>query len=294
MKMKKGLAIMLGLAMSMSLAACGKKQGDSEGVASTEAVEEATSEEEYPGTVNDLTEYMSQEEINRQLQILAENKDQWVTLGEGASTEGYKYAVADLNHNSRLDLIVTSCMQGTGLYSVNAYYEVSEDGKNLVKLRDDLEEGTSQPDWGNSQYVCSYDTESKKYTYYVNDTLLVSQGEYAMTDYALSIEDDKMKQTILGSLDVVESLDQGATASDADAEQKVTFYDAKGNEIDQDDYKSYESFRSETVSIGEVFFYWVDASKCPEAVEGDFTKLTQDQWVSYLALSASGFSVSFR
>ena len=76
MKMKKGLAIMLGLAMSMSLAACGKKQGDSEGVASTEAVEEATSEEEYPGTVNDLTEYMSQEEINRQLQILAENKDQ--------------------------------------------------------------------------------------------------------------------------------------------------------------------------------------------------------------------------
>ena len=46
---------------------------------------------------------------------------------------GISFAVTDLNHNGRLEIIV-SVVQGSGVYSHTAFYEISEDHSSLERL----------------------------------------------------------------------------------------------------------------------------------------------------------------
>ena len=86
-------------------------------------------------------------------------------------------AVADLNHNGRLEVLLTACL-GTGAYSYTKAYEVSEDYTDLVKLEDEnigVDDGDGSGDFYNlaEPGIMVYDCYKKDNEYY-----------YLISDYA--------------------------------------------------------------------------------------------------------------
>ncbi|MCR5805373.1 MAG: hypothetical protein K6G47_14055 [Clostridia bacterium] len=93
-------------------------------------------------------------------------------------------AVADLNHNGRLEVLLTACL-GTGAYSYTKVYEISEDYTDLVNL-EYKNSGTNDGDGSGDFYnlaepgIMVYDCYKKDNEYY-----------YLISDYASSGWSDK-------------------------------------------------------------------------------------------------------
>ena len=93
-------------------------------------------------------------------------------------------AVTDLNHNGRLEVLLTACL-GTGAYSYTKVYEISEDYSELVKL-EFKSSGTADGDGSGDFYnlaepgIMVYDCYNKDNEYY-----------YLIRDYASSGWSDK-------------------------------------------------------------------------------------------------------
>lgn len=80
-----------------------------------------------------------------QLQLFCSQADQW--MGTDAEDLLYQYyAVTDLDQNGKLELIASTDMQGTGMYTYSEYFQVAADGASLRKCRGEWDEGYSEPD----------------------------------------------------------------------------------------------------------------------------------------------------
>lgn len=93
-------------------------------------------------------------------------------------------AIADLNHNGRLEVLLTACL-GTGAYSYTKVYEISEDYTDLVKLEYKnigVNDGDGSGDFYNlaEPGIMVYDCYKKDNEYY-----------YLIMDYASSGWSDK-------------------------------------------------------------------------------------------------------
>lgn len=79
-------------------------------VTSEVSSETTASEESAEKTIADDSLTMTEiSDLDAQLQLIADNYDSWSTL----EFENYSFAVCDLNHNGRLELIVSLC-EGSG------------------------------------------------------------------------------------------------------------------------------------------------------------------------------------
>ena len=89
------------------------------------------------------TENSDVEDADDQLAVIARTRNQWVNDPDYAD-EMYQFAIADLDHDGRLELIVSNC-GGTGIYTYSRFYRVEENG-TLKELKTSFVEGDSQPD----------------------------------------------------------------------------------------------------------------------------------------------------
>lgn len=71
--------------------------------------------------------------VEGQLKTIAEAKDKIVTYDQ--YMDSYHYAVTDLDQNGRLELIISTGVNGTGHITNNWYYEISKDGSKLKKCK---------------------------------------------------------------------------------------------------------------------------------------------------------------
>ena len=117
MKRYGKLAVVLGLALSMIMCGC----------------------EKDTKIVTETSDAIMKEDVKKQLTIIAENKDMWITELEYAD-EVYRYAISDLDHNGRYEVIVSN-MGGTGLYTYSRFFEVNETYDGLVECTTDFMEG---------------------------------------------------------------------------------------------------------------------------------------------------------
>lgn len=99
------------------------------------------------------------------------------------------YTVTDLDQNGRLELIISSGMQGTGLFTYSQIYEINEDGTKLKKcikndeFMDDIVDGIDR---------AYYDKKSDTY-YYVTEDITRNGGiESGIGVNALSLNDGKI------------------------------------------------------------------------------------------------------
>lgn len=149
-----------------------------------------------------------------QLSLIYENIDTWRALDE---TDAWSYAVTDLDGNGRLE-ILSSETHGTGHIPTFRAWEVDESGTSIVSIAEPDEQGSTVI-MGASSYNAEYlsmDTVDKFFdsansrSYYIQ-TSEVKDGaaHYRETKFAISLENGKMEQDILG-FKQTEYLDGGA------------------------------------------------------------------------------------
>lgn len=168
-------------------------------------------------------------DIRMQLEIIADHVEEWTDLIE-EQYQGFYYTVTDLNHNGRLELIATIC-EGSGLYSINKFYEIDEALDDLVVVQYVHDEVESEPDLTYFFVPVYHDPSNDTYCYIFNDLLRSGAMEYYTGKYAISIDDDKIVQKFLA----------GKTYYYGDEDEvQIDCKDADGNEITEIEYESME------------------------------------------------------
>lgn len=245
-KIGKTSAVVLSLAM---LASC------SSVVVTT--IPETTEDQSTVATESELT-YSSKEmqkeffsDIDSQLNFISDNYESIYadySYGEIMYVPVY-FAVTDLNHNGRLEILFTCCM-GSGAFSYTAVYEISEDYSSLEKLRHNPE-NENEPDesgdfimFGDSDsHVAVYDCYKKDGKYY-----------YLIEDYASAGWSDKYSGFFAYSFDGYANRDFiGGTAVSAVSDEygevtiRIWLYDSSHSLFeDEDSYATYmDSYWSE-------------------------------------------------
>ena len=125
-------------------------------------------------------------DIDSQLMFISDKYDDLYSdfLTDDSILPATVCAVTDLNHNGRLEVLITACL-GTGVYSYTKVYEISEDYTDLVKLElknSSMTEDDSSGDFYNlaEPGIMVYDCYKKDNEYY-----------YLISDYASSGWSDK-------------------------------------------------------------------------------------------------------
>ena len=173
-----------------------------------------------------------------QTRVIAENRDMWAGDPDYAD-DLYQYAVADLDHNGRYEVVVSN-MGGTGMYTYSRFYEINENYDGLAECETDFVEGDSQPDlmtgsMGGSEaptntasLLKTYMNEQGGFYYAVYDTMKNGAAEYYENVRSLTLQDGKILTTPIAYRTTIYN---GETPS-------VTCTDASGNSISEEDYEN--------------------------------------------------------
>lgn len=215
---------------------------ETESETTTEATTTTTTEATTTTTTAETTE--SEEpvvytaDIDSQLQLIADSFDVLSSdLEENLFPMTPMFTVADLNHNGRLEIIISD-IQGSGKISYTRYYEVSEDYSSLVLLTVNGEAQTDE--YGDismprhSDQIVTYNCYSLNGEYY-----------YEIMDYASASGDDKYLHHFsyhFGEGVDIEPIGGCALSVDRDLDGviNVWLYDAQGELFTgDDDYLDY-------------------------------------------------------
>ena len=165
-----------------------------------------------------------------QLKTIWEARDTWHVLEE---TEGWCYAVTDLDGNGRLE-ILSSETHGTGNFTTLRAWEVSEDGTSLNPITENGEYGSGvvmssgyvSDENPSAETVISYTDGSV--TYYIQDDMNKDgYAHYYERKLAVFLRDGKLEELTLATMQ---------TDYDENGGETVTCQDADGQAISQSDY----------------------------------------------------------
>lgn len=168
--------------------------------------------------------------VDTQLKIIWEARDIWRVLEE---TEGWCYAVTDLDGNGRLE-ILSSETHGTGNFTTLRAWEVSEDGASLNPITEVEEYGGGvvmssgyvSDENPSAEAVVSYTDGSV--TYYIQDDRNKDGcAHYYERKLAVFLKDGKLEELTLATKQ---------TDYDENGGETVTCQDADGKMISQNDY----------------------------------------------------------
>ncbi len=202
----KLIAALLAAGVLLTAASCSKETKETthrESPPETAATEsETTSTTTQEETTTVTTEYDEQPASSKEITDALDIESQLMLIGSSYDKLFYDYfgggfvildddfsggfiAVTDLNHNGRLEVLVTTC-QGTEFYSVTKFYEVSEDGTALEKL---MLNGMGRPDQnGDFSMTTEFGDHSALYACYLKD----GEYHYLIQDYANEFWENKM------------------------------------------------------------------------------------------------------
>ena len=217
------LAAVLAVVMLLTvLSACGaEKQGETVYVppesSAAPSAEPAAAQAEAKPKVTDA----------EQRQLISQYADLWTVKD---SAEPWFYAITDLDHNGRLEVIAAST-QGTGLFTYANFYEVSEDYSQLVPCETSGEEWESWPDLIQESLPCYYDGASGRYAYVCEDMLRNGAAYYDQTLTAIWLENGRVQQEPLANMTT--------EYTDPDSEPKISYQDAEGKPITREEYENW-------------------------------------------------------
>lgn len=164
-----------------------------------------------------------QSPIDKQIQVIADQVSVW--KGE-EEVLNYGYAVTDLDHNGRLELIASTCI-GTGIYTYSSFYEVNENGDGLDVCEYPGAEGGSEADIMEDNSVrVYYDIDSNTYYYIFNDIIRYGVAEIHKNMRAIYLESGSISEKFISSSELMYIED------DIDGK----YYDAEGNHVSEEEY----------------------------------------------------------
>ena len=209
-----------------------------------------------------------------QLALIAQNASLW--LGDTSFGDTYQYAVTDLDQNGRLE-ILTSSLQGTGLYTYSTFHEVNKtmDGLDSCPMAG-LSEGDSQPDIQVSQAGGRFDPASGVRYYLFTDLLRNGAAEQYEFLHALSLSEGTVRIQPLGGASYLTAEDGTVSASYALAD---------GTAIDEADFLTLSEDAFPGCEPFQASFCWIGG---PDGT--DPAVLGESALQKELARSLAGFS----
>ncbi len=245
------------------------------GEAYTEEICDASRVKEMIGEVQGMTRNRElTKEEQAQIEFFAKNRQQWRFDLETYGPYGLQYAVYDLDGDGRLELMTTVCM-GTGLFSENHFYRMSEDGKTLETLNQrELPEQENQEGLDSDGYELqsSMDAyrDSRGRVYYSGSNIFrdgaafhgVIQGFFYLEGDMVTFQ-DICHSTSEAASNNVDTID--------------TYYDMDDNEIPKEAYDLLLSDFVKRMEQGKAYINWFPDS--------DVTRDTDDDWEQRLAQS---------
>lgn len=231
--MKFGRIAALFLAVGM-LCGCARKTpaaqtGMAEAAMSQPVATEATTPQ--PVTTEATVQIRPEISTDNQLRMIWDARDTWRVQEE---TDGWCYAVTDLDGNGRLEILASET-HGTGMVTTLRAWEIAADGTSLASITP-LDADGSGAALGSGYYyvetlcpeaVESY-TDAQGITYYIyTDVQKDGYAHYYETKLAVFLKDGKLDSRVLAAMQTDYDENGGAV---------VTCLDADGGTISQDAY----------------------------------------------------------
>lgn len=198
---RMSLLLLLSVVAVICLSSCGAVHSDRDAessgyplLSSDQAIDSSGLGALKPG-IQKITPDIPYEE---QLDIILRNKEKWCYVPTeedfGLSISDYRYRISDMDQNGLLE-IISSATSGNSSVFLNTYYEVSIDGKSLVKLAaDDTAGEDSAPDWWYSDGLSQgyYDRTTKLFHYPqgiipMGAQCILRMQEFVVTDQWFSV-----------------------------------------------------------------------------------------------------------
>ncbi|MDO4166996.1 MAG: hypothetical protein Q4D32_06305 [Eubacteriales bacterium] len=186
-----------------------------------------------------------------QLYTILQKRKKWQNLWGGSDLEGESmhFAVTDFDQNGRLELLVSSGPQGSGFYTTNWLYQISEDGTKLKQCQYDKNVFDSCDLYESiTQVVCEKDTG--KYYYGCDDYTHISGDENYSTMGLFTLADCVVQCESLGYEDI----------GDLNSEKDDTYYQMTGKEkkITKQEYtlENLASSKYKKCEIKPVCIHW--------------------------------------
>lgn len=164
---------------------------------------------EEPGTpekkVNDSAVIVSPShapDLSAKRQILAMTK--FLDRCDGGTLNEYRHwAVTDLDQNGKLELLISSDMQGSGRFTYSKYYQISEDGQTLRLCSDETvySEGdfSQNEDIVNNIKTAYYDPQKDIYYYLASDYASAGVGYRGCWYGAMALKDGMLRRKTYAS-----------------------------------------------------------------------------------------------
>lgn len=203
--------------------------------------------------------------IEKQLSLIKDNVSMWK---DSDGYERFQYAVTDLDHNGRLEIIAASC-QGTGLYTYSNYYEVNETMDALNKVTTNYEEGDSEPDIIVDRAKVYYDASNNEYHYIFTDLCKNGAAEYYESVNDVVLKEGKLTRSVLATKATIYENEKAT----------ITCKDSNENSITEEEYenvaeKTFGNLTSKTISLS-----WIEGDD--ENFNINLDKLLKDSYANF-------------
>ncbi len=187
----------------------------------------------------------NKEQVNEEVKGIVNNIGEWsVEAKQGTSI--YFYGITDLDLNGKYEMIAAE-NYGTGNFTESRIFELSDDKKTLTEI-EHVFEGDSQVDLMQDSAFAFKEAETGRIYYIFSDNVRNGSWETYDTKVAISLYEGKF---------IEERLATKSTIYEGDSEEPtITYYDSKGNEITEEDYKSAVSTRFEGYEKLSATFCW--------------------------------------
>lgn len=174
-------------------------------------------------------------DIDKQLATIVKHFEDWKSYNDEGN---YAYAITDLDHNGRLE-IISSNIEGSGWYSYTSIYEVNEKQDGLVKCVFQQEkEGESEADIiTTNEWNMYYDKLNDTYHYILLDDLKINAMDYYQNKRDFVLKDGKITEQFLASKEI--------TYDEMENEQ-IKCTNASGENISLEIYE-----RIDVISLGQ-------------------------------------------
>lgn len=265
--MKKQASLIMAALIAGSICACNKETPKDKGITDNIKTTEEKETEETTGKSEPLpstslnTEDNTPSETDPQIDLIEVKKDVWFVPSDDHTT--YYYAVTDMDHNGKLEIICAS-MQGAGYFTSATFFEVNDAGDDLVEcsLPNDDFEGFLFPDIITDGPIDVY-TDGSQYTYIFDDTVVVNSDSSTLYTNTVSLKNTYINIYIIAGK---------TTGSDG----SVTYNDFV-KDIEESEYQAIidEPVKGQTKST--CYFGWV-----PTTNTNDLNSLLKGSYQAFI------------
>lgn len=116
---------------------------------------------------NNTADAYKAETVEEQLALIGRQSGVWLETDDDTEGMGYYYTITDLDHNGRLEVIVSSGFQGSGGFTSSKYYQISQDGTRVRRVY--AGEGSGEDDIVDCIQTAYVDTKTDTYYYCTYD-----------------------------------------------------------------------------------------------------------------------------